>query len=123
MRNDTLLTPPASYGAVNSDEENDGSYEIPPSFAISLEQRFDDDDHPDSLSQKLLTRAQSFRLPHDTERGFHGTQLKLSSFSRPHIEHESLSRQLDLLLSIPLFAICPVSTITRNCYVSPFNKK
>jgi hypothetical protein len=96
------LTPPASYGAVNSDEENDGSYEIPPSFAISLEQHFDDDDHPDSLSQKLLTRAQSFRLPHNTE---------------------SLSRQLDLLLSIPLFAICPVSSITRNCYFSPFNKK
>jgi hypothetical protein len=85
MRNDTLLTPPASYGAVNSDEENDGSYEIPPSFAISLEQRFADDDHPDSLSQKLLTRAQSFRLPHDTKCSFHGTQLKLSSFSLPHM--------------------------------------
>jgi hypothetical protein len=108
MRNDTLLTPPASYGAVNSDEENDGSYEIPPSFAISLEQRFDDDDHPDSLSQKLLTQAQSFRLPHDTEHGFHGTQLKLSSFSRPHMRafHGSwICYFLSLCLQ---FALCPL---------------
>jgi hypothetical protein len=83
MRNDTLLTPPASYGAVNSDEENDGSYEIPPSFAISLEKH--DDDHPDNLSQKLLTQAQSFGLPQDTECGFCSTQLKLSSFLRLHM--------------------------------------
>jgi hypothetical protein len=67
MRNETLLTPPASYGAVNSNEESDVSNKIPPSFAISLEQHFDDDDHPDNLSQKLLTQAQSFCLPHDTE--------------------------------------------------------
>jgi hypothetical protein len=108
MRNDTLLTPPASYGAVNSDEENDSSYEIPPSFAISLEQRFDDDDHPDSLSQKLLTRAQSFCLPHDTERGFCGTQLKLSSFPCPHMRafHGSwICYFLSLCLQ---FALCPL---------------
>jgi hypothetical protein len=49
MRNETLLTPPTSYGAINNDDDSDGSYEIPPSFAISLEKH--DDDHPDDLSQ------------------------------------------------------------------------
>jgi hypothetical protein len=65
MRNDTLLTPPTSYGAINNDDDSDGSYKIPPSFAISLEKH--DDDHSDNLSQKLLTWAQSFVLPQDTE--------------------------------------------------------
>jgi hypothetical protein len=102
------LTPPASYGAVNSNEENDGSYKIPPSFAISMEQRFDNDDHLDSLSQKLLTRAQSFCLPHDTKHGFCGTQLKLSLFSRPHMRafHGSwICYFLSLCLQI---ALCPL---------------
>jgi hypothetical protein len=85
MRNETLLTPPTSYGAINNDDDSDGSYEIRPSFAISLEQHFDDDDHPDNLSQKLLTRAQSFGLPQDTERGFCSTQLKLFSFLCLHM--------------------------------------
>jgi hypothetical protein len=38
-----------------------------------------------NLSQKLLTRAQSFGVPQDTERGFHSTQLKLFSFLRLHM--------------------------------------
>jgi hypothetical protein len=122
MRNETLLTPPTFYGAINNDDDSDGAYQIPPSFAISLEKH---DDHPDNLSQKLLTRAQSFGLPQDCEQGFHRMQLKL--FSIFTSAHASLSWQLNLLLSthtcIPMFAICHVSSIAGNCYFSPFNKK
>ena len=132
MKNNTLLSPPLSYGAVSltgnapntptndQDSDSDVSYEIPPSFAVFLEKTYsshnidndDDDDHPDNLSQRLLTRAQSFSLPHDTDRGFRGTTIEtLLVFTSPH---ESLSRQLDLLLSIPLFAICHVSIYYRK---------
>jgi hypothetical protein len=54
MRNETLLTPPTSYGAINNDDNSDSSYEIPPSFAISLEKH--DDDHPDAVWRTLLKR-------------------------------------------------------------------
>mmetsp|Transcript_30756 Transcript_30756/g.47162 ORF Transcript_30756/g.47162 Transcript_30756/m.47162 type:complete len:511 (-) Transcript_30756:92-1624(-) len=48
----------------------------------------DDSDDSDSLlfsSVRLLKKAESFTLPHNVDRGYRGTELKLLSFARPHM--------------------------------------
>ena len=129
MKNNTLLSPPLSYGAVSST----GNVKIPQQtiktatvmsrtkFRRRLQSFWRKLTaviistmmmmmilHPDHLSHRLLTRAQSFSLPHDTDRGFRGNTLKLSSFKRPHMRafHGSwICYFISLFLQ---FAMCPL---------------
>ncbi len=75
--------------------------------------------HPNNLSQKLLTWAQSFGLPQDTEWGFCSTQLKLFYFLHLHMR-ASHGSWICCFLHVSLylqFAMCPLLLET------PFNKK
>lgn len=112
----------------NESDDDDDSYEIRPShsYPVSLENAqpphdngnlydmsdddISDDDgiHPDHLSQRLLKRTSSFSLHHDTDRGFRGTQLKLLSFSRPHMRAFHGSWICSFTSCALQFAICPL---------------
>jgi len=111
MNNHSSLPPPVSYGATttttlidsNDDDDDDDSYEIHSTFPISLE-----DEHPFQLSQQLKSRAQSFSLANDADRGYRGTKLQLCSFQRPHMRafHGSwICYYCSLCLQ---FAMCPL---------------